>query len=102
MTESDKQKIIRLEQLSVLKDSQETLLSKLSVLMFLVTITDGSSVSMITNEEWKVVCTDNEDKVLFGVKQDGTWEVNADLDEVIDCIIESYVASSSESTDSTT
>lgn len=97
MTESDKKKIIRLGELLTLKDSQECLLSKLSVLMFLITITDGATVSMITNEEYKVVCTDSADRVLFGVKQDGSWELNANLDEIIDNIIASYISTTAES-----
>lgn len=98
MTESDKKKIIRLGELLTLKDSQECLLSKLSVLMFLITITNGTTVSMITNDEWKVVCTDSEDRVLFGVKQDGSWELNANLDEIIDSIIASYTSTAESTT----
>lgn len=98
MTESDKKKIIRLGELLTLNDLQECLLSKLSVLMFLITITNGATVSMITNDEWKVVCTDSEDRVLFGVKQDGSWELNANLDEIIDSIIASYISTAESTT----
>ena len=98
MTESDKKKIIRLGELLTLNDLQECLLSKLSVLMFLITITNDAIVSMITNDEWKVVCTDSEDRVLFGVKQDGSWELNANLDEIIDSIIASYISTAESTT----
>lgn len=90
MTESDKTKIIRLEQLSSFKDSQDSLHAKLSIITSLVTLAKVSTISLEDSPEWKVVYLDNEDKVLFGVKQDNTWELNADVNDIIDCILSSY------------
>ncbi len=90
MTENDKTKIIRLEQLSSFKDSQDSLHAKLSIITSLVTLAKVSTISLEDSPEWKVVYIDNEDKVLFGVKQDNTWELNADVNDIIDCILSSY------------
>lgn len=91
MTESDKTKIIRLEQLSSFKDSQDSLHAKLSIITSLVTLGNTSTTTILEDSpEWKVVYLDNEDKVLFGVKQDNTWELNADVNDIIDCILSSY------------
>lgn len=90
MTESDKTKIIKLGELSSFKDSQESVASKISIITALITLSGVSTVSISTNEEWKVVYTDNEDKVLFGITQDNEWKIYADLDEVIDCIVSNY------------
>lgn len=90
MTENNKTKIIRLEQLSSFKDFQDSLHAKLSIITSLVTLAKVSTISLEDNPEWKVVYLDNEDKVLFGVKQDNTWELNADVNDIIDCILSSY------------
>lgn len=43
-----------------------------------------------TNPEWKLVYTDAEDKILIGKRQNNTWYIAADLDDILDAIIDSY------------
>ena len=103
MTENDKNKIIKLEQLKTFKDLQSSEVSKFSLITGLVGLSAVSTMNLTTSEEWKVLCTDNEDKILFGIQQDGTLKIYADMDEILDCILASYKEdTSTSSTDSTT
>ena len=43
-----------------------------------------------TNPEWKLVLTDNENRILLGKRQDNTWYFATDLDTILDTIINSY------------
>jgi hypothetical protein len=43
-----------------------------------------------TNPEWKLVLTDNEDRILLGKRQDNTWYFATDLDTILDTIIAGY------------
>ena len=52
---------------------------------------NAATTTVTTNPEWKIVYTDNEDRILVGKRQDNTWYFAADLDIIIDTIIGGYV-----------
>lgn len=103
MTENDKNKIIKLGQLKDFKDLSSSESSKFAIITSLVGLNNVSTMSLTTSEEWKILCTDSEDKILYGIQQDGTMKIYADMDEILDCILASYKEdTSTSSTDSTT
>lgn len=103
MTENDKNKIIKLEQLKDFKDLSSSDSQKFAIITSLVGLSNVSTMNLTTSEEWKILCTDSEDKVLFGVQQDGTMKIYASMDEILDCILASYKEdTSTSSTDSIT
>ena len=61
-----------------------------SVIASLAIDPDAATVSVITNPEWKIVYTDAEDRIFCGKRQDDSWYFAADLDDIIDAIIDGY------------
>lgn len=62
----------------------------LAMCMALVQLSSVSTMTSITNPEWYYVITDSDDKVLCGVKKDGKAYVYASIEEIMECIIDSY------------
>lgn len=62
----------------------------LAAIMALSANSNAGTTTATTNPEWKVVYTDYEDKILLGKRQDNTWYFAADLDDVLDALIEGY------------
>ena len=61
-----------------------------SMCMSLINLSSISSLTQVTNPEWKYAILDHDDKVLCGVKVDGQAYVYATVTEIMDCIISSY------------
>lgn len=103
MTEDVKNKIIKLEQLEHFRNLQSIEVSKFSIIAGLIGLNAVATTNTTTSEEWKILCTDSEDKILFGIYQDGTLKIYASMDEILDCIVSPYQEeTSSSTTDSTT
>ena len=51
---------------------------------------NAAVTTVTTNPEWKLVYTDAEDRILLGKRQDNTWYFAADLDDILDAIIDGY------------
>ena len=64
-----------------------------SAIMSLATDPNAGVTSVTTNPEWKMVLTDNEDRILIGKRQDNTWYQATDLDTILDTIINGYSTS---------
>lgn len=62
-----------------------------AVIVALSEDSNAGATTVTTNPEWKIVYTDNEDRILAGKRQDNTWYFAADLDIIIDTIIGGYV-----------
>lgn len=91
MADADKGKIVRLEQLSGFKGLSDTLLSKVAIITSLATVGAlAQSISVITDDTWKVAYTDSENNILFGITQGGVWKLSTDVDEIMNNIINSF------------
>lgn len=44
----------------------------------------------LNNAEWKYVLTDLQDRILFGKKQDDTWNFGDDTDDLMDAVLDIY------------
>ena len=62
----------------------------LAMCMSLAHLSAVGTTTQTTNVEWKYVLLDYADKVLCGIKQDGTSYVYASIAEIMDCINSSY------------
>ena len=65
-------------------------MAKLAVILSLSSLTATGTITSVTNPEWKYVITDNEDRILFGIKQNNEWCIFEGLDNILDCVISSY------------
>ncbi len=88
MIKDSETKIVRVQQLGTFKDLTDSTIAKLSMIISLATTI--STITSASNGEWKVVYTDKEGKVLFGIQQDGTWVLCKDIDEIMDFIVSNY------------
>ena len=61
-----------------------------ATIMALSTDPNAGVTISTTNPEWKLVLTDNEDRILIGKRQDNTWYFATDLDTILDVIISGY------------
>ena len=51
---------------------------------------NAGTITVTTNPEWKLVLTDNDDRILIGKRQDNSWYIATDLNTIIDVIISGY------------
>lgn len=49
----------------------------------LINLGASLAVTQSDNKEWKIVYTDAEDKVLFGITQDNNFKLYADIGDII-------------------
>lgn len=59
----------------------------LAAIMSLSTLSAAGTTTVTTNPEWQIVYIDGEDKILLGMKQDGTWYTPIPLSDVLDTLI---------------
>ena len=72
---------------SKLQDEQKDSFNMAAMLM--LANFSGLPIKM-NNAEWKYVLTDIEDRVLFGKKQDDSWDFGDDTDDLMDSILDMY------------
>lgn len=82
MASNDKNKLITLGTLGDFKNLQEMTAVKLSITS-LINLGASLAVTQSDNKEWKIVYTDAEDKVLFGITQDNNFKLYADIGDII-------------------
>ncbi len=61
-----------------------------AVITALASDPNAGVTTVTTNPEWKIVYTDADDRILIGKRQDNTWYFAADLDDILDAIIDGY------------
>ena len=73
--------------------SNDTMFSNMYRLSIALSLAHQSgTLTETTNPEWKWVILDSQDKVLAGIKQDDTWYMGASIDEIVDCVLDTYAA----------
>ena len=65
--------------------------TNLAAIMSLAVDPNAGVTIVTTNPEWKLVYTDANANILLGKRQDNTWYFAADLDTILDTIINGYV-----------
>lgn len=68
-------------------DEADQMLQTFAMLMPALAQTTYSTVSVVSNPEYKVVLTDSEDKIIAGIRQDNTY-TGLPIGEAIDAILE--------------
>lgn len=61
-----------------------------AAIVALASDSNAATTTTTTNPEWKLVYTDADDRILIGKRQDNTWYFAADLDDILDAIIDGY------------
>lgn len=61
-----------------------------AAIVALASDTNAATTTVTTNPEWKLVYLDAEDRILIGKRQDNTWYIAADLDDILDVVIDGY------------
>ena len=89
MTESDKKKIVRLEQLDTFRDEENNILRAqlaMSMLTPALTNADLATMSVEDNPEFYTCIVDAEEKIIAGVTKDWRY-IGLPLGEAMDAII---------------
>lgn len=57
----------------------------------ILALSQGTGTTTLTsNPEWKLLLLDHDDRILFGKRQDNSWYMPVDLDELLDFVIADY------------